>query len=128
MKRLHQFLRDETGASASEFALVLPAVLIMLFGAMASGVMMYTAVKLQHATEDAARCYSAQRDDCASDAASFATNYPGLILDDLAFSAGWDDGCEGYKVTTSGTFNFLMGQGVLSAPVSTQACYPGFEA
>ena len=130
MKLLRRFMRDETGGSAVEFAMVVPAVLILIFGAIASGVMMYTVVKLQHATETSARCLSAQRSDCSlSDITTYATGYySGPTLDDLVFTPSWDDTRKCYKVTASGTFSFLMGQGLLSVPVYTQACYPGFES
>ena len=130
MKRLGDFLRDETGASAAEFAMVVPVVLILIFGAIASGVMAYTWMKLQHAIEDTARCYSAQRTDCAQDATEFASKYPGLILDGLVFDKpvySADAECTGYKARAGGTFNFLMGQGVLSTDIYAQACYPGFD-
>jgi Flp pilus assembly protein TadG len=130
MMRIRQFLRDETGASAAEFAMVIPLVLILIFGAIASGVMMYTVVKLQHATETSARCLSAQRDDCSlADITTFAQSYyTGPALDGLTFTPSWDSDQQCYKVTASGTFNFFMGQGLLSVPVFTQACYPGFNS
>lgn len=130
MKNICRFMRDETGGSAVEFAMVVPAVLILIFGAIASGVMMYTAVKLQHATETSARCLSAQRDDCSlTDITTYATSYyTGPALDGLTFTPTWDDTKKCYKVTGSGTFNFFMGQGLLSVPVYTQACYPGFAS
>lgn len=130
MNRIRQFLGDETGASAVEFAMVVPVVLILIFGAIASGIMMYTVVKLQHATETSARCLSAQRSDCSlADITTYATGYyTGPTLAGLTFKPTWDDTKKCYKVTASGTFNFFMGQGLLSVPVYTQACYPGFES
>ncbi|GGB86136.1 hypothetical protein GCM10011494_00520 [Novosphingobium endophyticum] len=126
MKRIRQFAGNEAGSSAAEFALVLPLVLILVFGALASGVMMYTVVKLQHATETSARCLSAQRSDCSlADITPFATGYyTGPALNGLAFAAAQDT-C-GYRVTASGNFDFFMGSGMLSTPVNTSACYPGF--
>lgn len=126
MKPMRAFFRDETGSSAVEFAMVVPLVLILIFGAIASGVMMYTVVKLQHATETSARCLSAKRSDCSlANITPFATSYyKGPALNGLTFAA-LKDTC-GYKVTANGTFNFLMGQGVLSVPMHTSACYPGF--
>ena len=130
MKRIGQFLRDETGGSAVEFAMVVPVVLILIFGAIASGVMMYTVVKLQHATETSARCLSAKRSDCSlANITTYATSYyTGPALNGLTFTSTWDSTRQCYKVTASGTFNFFMGQGILSVPVYTQACYPGFNS
>jgi Flp pilus assembly protein TadG len=130
MIHFRQFFRNETGASAAEFALVLPLVLILVFAPIAAGVMMYTVVKLQHATETSARCLSAQRDDCSlDDITTYATGYyTGPAIDGLTFAAAWDSDNNCYSVTATGTFNFFMGQGLLSFPVGTQACYPGFNA
>lgn len=130
MKRIRQFLHDETGGSAVEFAMVVPVVLILIFGAIASGVMMYTVVKLQHATETSARCLSAKRSDCSlTNITTYATSYyTGPALNGLTFTPTWDSTRQCYKVTASGTFNFFMGQGLLSVPVYTQACYPGFAS
>jgi Flp pilus assembly protein TadG len=123
------FLDDESGASAAEFALVLPVVLILIFGAIASGVMMYTAVKLQHATETSARCLSAQRPDCDLDNITpFAEGYyTGPTLAGLTFNATIDDAdcANGFKVTATGTFNWFAGFGLLSVPLGSKACYPG---
>lgn len=128
MKRGRRFLANETGGAGVEFAIVLPLVLILFFGTMASGVLMYSAVRLQDATETSARCLSAQRADCSVDDINpFAqSRYTGPALDDLAFAAEWNVDC-GYRVTGNGTFNFFAGFGELSVPFSTSACYPGFE-
>lgn len=124
MFHARRFKGNESGSSAVEFALVLPAVLLLIFGAIAAGVMMYTAVKLQHATETSARCLSAQRSDCSlSNITPFAkTYYTGPTLGGLTFTAS-SQSC-GYNVTASGTFSFFTGLGMLSIPVRTSACYP----
>ncbi|MCJ2178718.1 TadE/TadG family type IV pilus assembly protein [Novosphingobium album (ex Hu et al. 2023)] len=127
---IRPFLRNESGASASEFALVLPLVLIVIFGAITAGALGYTIVNLQQATETSARCLSAKRSDCSLDnITTFAQNrYSGPSLNGLAFTAEWNADCNGYRVTGSGTFGFFMGSGLLSVPLSTQACYPGFNS
>lgn len=122
------FCSDEGGASAAEFALVLPLFLLLVFGTIASGMMMYGAVSLQRATEVSARCLSAQRSDCSlSDITTFAENqYTGPYLENLTFTASDADAdCDGYRVTASGTLNWFAGTGMFSAPMDTSACYPG---
>lgn len=123
-----RFAQDETGASAAEFALVLPLFLLLIFGVFAAGVMMNGAMSLQRATEVSARCLSAQRTDCSlADITPFAeAQYEGPYLDNLTFTASDADAeCDGYRVTASGTLNWFAGTSILSAPMNTSACYPG---
>ncbi len=120
--------RCESGASAAEFALVLPLFLILIFSVIAAGLMMHSAMALQRATEVSARCLSAQRADCTiAGINTFAlTQYEGPYLENLAFVASDADAeCDGYRVTATGTFNWFEGSGLLSAPLNTSACYPG---
>jgi len=122
------FFRNESGASAAEFALVLPLFLLLIFGVFAAGIMMNSAMALQRATEVSARCLSAQRTDCSvANITTFAEGqYEGPFLDNLTFVANDADAdCDGYSVTASGTLNWFAGTGILSAPMNTSACYPG---
>ncbi len=124
----NNFFRNEDGASAAEFALVLPLFLLLVFGAIASGLMMNSAMSLQRATEVSARCLSAQRTDCSvANITTFAeSQYEGPYLDNLTFVASdTETDCDGYQVTASGTLNWFAGTGILSAPLNTSACYPG---
>ena len=115
-----QFAVDETAAGSAEFAIVIPLVLTLIFGAIASGVMMYTAVNMQRASEIAARCLSAQRTDCTP----YEKFYKGPDVGVAINVVNNAPGCDGYRATASGTFNFFAGF-ALSVPVGTAACYPG---
>lgn len=122
------FARDDSGSSSAEFALVLPAFLILIFGAIAGGALMYSVVNLQRTAEISARCLSAQRTDCdIADITPFAVDrYNGVPLGNLTFAASdADASCDGYLVTASGTLNWFAGSRLLAAPLSTRACYPG---
>lgn len=63
--------RDEAGATIVEFALILPALMVLLFGLMDFALNMYTAQMLQGAIQDAARdstIEGASANDAAIDA------------------------------------------------------------
>jgi Flp pilus assembly protein TadG len=124
MARKVSFARDERGSSAAEFALVLPLVIALIFGPIAVSLMMYMTVSLQHTTETAARCLSAQRSDCSvADITTFASAlYKGPHVDSLKYTAKIDSTC-GYLVTATGTFTvpFLP----VSVPITTSSCYDG---
>ena len=130
MRRLGlAFRTDQRGASAVEFALVAPVVLLMLFGAIGGGVLAYATVSLQRATEVAARCMSMDRSDlCTSGTiAAYGTSaYSGPQLTGLTFVAN-KVSC-GYKITGSGTFSTFPGLDFLSVNLSANACYPGVRA
>jgi Flp pilus assembly protein TadG len=50
------FSRSTAGSAAVEFALTLPALLLMLFGAIEFGRLLWTQNSIQYAVEQAARC------------------------------------------------------------------------
>jgi len=51
MRRLPSFLRDESGAGAAEFALVLPAALLMFFGVIDGGRYLWAVNRLEKAVQ-----------------------------------------------------------------------------
>ena len=119
---------DTNGASAVEFALVVPVVLLMLFGAIGGGVLAYATVSLQRATEVAARCMSMDRSDLCTSAniATFGTaSYSGPHLDALTFASN-KVAC-GYRITGTGTFSTVPGLDFLSVNLTANACYPGIR-
>lgn len=58
--------RDKGGATAVEFALVLPVLLLLVFGSIASGVALWNWNVLEGASAEAARCLAIQSPDCAA--------------------------------------------------------------
>src|SRR5215207_7816668 len=51
-----RFRRSTSGSAAVEFALTVPALLLMLFGAIEFGRLLWTQNTIQYAVEQAARC------------------------------------------------------------------------
>ncbi|WP_374575617.1 TadE/TadG family type IV pilus assembly protein [Phenylobacterium sp.] len=118
-------LRDERGASAAEFVLVLPLLVMLTLGVINAGLMLYTMATLHFAVEDAARCATVKVDCGGGDpdlvAAYAAAVYKGpTITPTFTLSR---PGC-GNKVT--GTANYVFTTGLVSrtVPISAEACYP----
>ena len=55
MMRLHKTLRSESGASAVEFALLLPVLMLILFGTIEFGMALYQQAILTNASREGAR-------------------------------------------------------------------------
>ena len=126
---IKQFFASQGAASAVEFALVAPVVLLMFFGAIGGGILAYATVSLQRATEEAARCMSMDRADLCTSAGISAYGqslYSGPGLTGLAFSTT-KVAC-GYRVSGTGSFAFVPGLTGLSVTLQTSACYPGIRA
>jgi predicted molibdopterin-dependent oxidoreductase YjgC/Flp pilus assembly pilin Flp len=64
-----EVVRDHSGAGAVEFALVLPAVLMVIVGGIHLCLVSYTLAGLHYATEAAARCASLDSTNCGNSAA-----------------------------------------------------------
>src|ERR1700688_713852 len=56
--KIQRLYRDERGAALVEFTVVLPLILLLTFGVVQAGLMLWTQAGLQHGVEMAARCAS----------------------------------------------------------------------
>lgn len=133
LRTLTRFGRCEAGASAGEFALVLPAILFLMFGAFNLLVVVYAAASLQAAAEASAR-YASIQTNLNGSAPSQATvqtyaasAYKGPGLSSLAFTCAGGScaasGC-GHSVSATGTYKLSYGFGALTVPINAQACFP----
>jgi Flp pilus assembly protein TadG len=135
MTRLHRYLHADEGAVAAEFVLVLPFVLVFVWGAIHLGMLFYTATQLHWATEDAARCASI-RSDCKSAGVATpalvqswaADRYNGLAPATFTYTA--DGACSqttgtpnGHKVVGVAIFKFYGGIFYKDVTVNAKACY-----
>lgn len=117
------FIRGNHGAAAVEFALVLPALAGLLVGGLYTGLLVYSATGLQHAVEQAARCYSVNATQCGSSSAAQTyaqSQYYGI--DNPTFTAA-AAGC-GHQVSATVTIAFNAVVTHVSVPLSATACYP----
>ena len=113
----------DRGATAVEFALVLPALAALVVGGLYTGLAVYSAAGLHTAVEQAARCYSVNVSQCGSASATqtyaqsqyFGINSP-------AFTASIQS-C-GHQVSATVTVGISAVVTNLSVPLSATACFP----
>jgi Flp pilus assembly protein TadG len=72
MSRLKALWRAQAGTALVEYALVLPVLLMLVFGVMQLGAMAWTQAAISYAVQEAARC-AAVRPDLCGDAGSVQT-------------------------------------------------------
>ena len=124
LKPLRRLLRDHAGAAAVEFALVVPAFLMLLIGVMELGRLMWTQNALHYAVEEAARCSAVDTNICSSTstAQSFAAGRSGLAFATSVFTVT-KTSC-GWQVSASYPFLFVGFLSEYSVTLHAQACYP----
>lgn len=119
-----RFHRDLGGASAVEFALVLPVFVLLVLGSMSAATLGLSIASMNYAVEEAARCSALKKTACAtpSATATFASSkYVGPSISPVfTYSTA---GC-GNTVTGTATFSLNLVPAFSSVPLSTSACYP----
>jgi Flp pilus assembly protein TadG len=115
--------RCDRGSTAVEFALVLPALAMLLVGGLYTGLLMYSVAGLHSAVEQAARCYSVNASQCSSAfaAQTYAQNsYYGVS--GPAFTASIAP-C-GHQVSATLTFELSAAVASWTVPLTATACFP----
>jgi len=126
--KLLRFTRDSRGATAVEFGLLAPAFFAAVVGTFQVGLLLWTQLGLQHATEMAARCASVNTIVCPPNNASAIKNYAvtqalGLHLQPSVFSVATPS-C-GNQVTATYDYAHIAAMfGVPKITLSAQSCYP----
>jgi len=121
---LRKFHGDLGGASAVEFALVLPVFLLLVLGSISAATMGFTIASMNYAVEEAARCSAVKASACLtpSATATYARNrYMGPSVSPVFTYT--TTGC-GNTVTGTATFSLDLVPAFHSVPLSTSACYP----
>ncbi|WIW90610.1 pilus assembly protein (plasmid) [Sphingobium sp. V4] len=122
---LRIFARTESGATAAEFALVLPLFLTTVFSTIYLSFLLGAVISLHAATEQAARCLAVNISGTCTSANldTYAkTLYQGPAIAGLAFTLT-EPAC-GKQVSGNGSFTLFTGAGSISVPLSASACYP----
>lgn len=116
--------RDDSGATAVEFALVAPAAVMLLVGIMGLSLMLFSIGNMHFAVEAAARCASAIPTVCSSPAAIIAyanSRYAGALVAPVFTYA--PAAC-GNQVSASITYTLDVGLFQQSVPISATSCFP----
>lgn len=125
---LRRWRCDQHGATAVEFAFVLPVVAAMIIGTMSVSQLVGVLNGMHFAVEEAARCSAVNDALCPTIAATqtFATSrfkLPGHPPTFVASAAG----C-GHTVTATTTYelNFVFSK--IGVPLSATSCFPGVDS
>lgn len=119
-----RFIAAREGSSAAEFALVAPVFILLLFGTIEAGRIMWTQNALQSAVEATARCSALARPGCATvgDAQAYAVaSAMGVGIDPSAFSISTDASC-GRMVEATYAFNSIIPLVPLEVDLEAKAC------
>ena len=135
---LKAYRRDQRGASAVEFALVIPVMMMLVLGVLHMSFVIYASVNLHNATEWTARCLAVSANNpatattpCTKSAPTQAqlqsyvqARYLGPDISPFTFTVT-ANGCQGAsQLTSSGTYNMALGFASLPITVTAKACYP----
>jgi Flp pilus assembly protein TadG len=119
-----RFGRDESGATAMEYGLVMPLLIFGILGAAWAGLLMYSAASLDLAVQSAARCMAVDANNCgtASATQTYAqARYQGPAISPTFLATA--SGC-GHTVTAQASFGLEILPGIRGVPLSSSACYP----
>ena len=121
--RARRFLLCNQGATAVEFALVMPVFLALVLGGLSVSVLLYSNVSLQDAVEQGARCYSVDSGTCSS--ASAAQTYAqGFYHGVGPRPSPRPRRLVGHQVVGSVTLQIAAVLANLSVPLTASACFP----
>ncbi len=125
LKYLGVIKDDDTGGAAVEFALVIPALFLVVIGGFYLAIMLFASSSMQYAVEAGARCAAISTTTCGSVTAT--QNYARGKF--LASSVGTPTftastpAC-GHAVSATMTYTFNIGVTRLNVPLTSTACYP----
>jgi Flp pilus assembly protein TadG len=116
--------RDAGGATAIEYALVLPVLIMSILGGLWVGLLTFSVSSMDMAVQGAARCMAVDANNCGTTSATetYAQNLYGGPSISPVFTAS-ATGC-GHTVSAQANFNLNIVPGFGSVPLSASACYP----
>jgi Flp pilus assembly protein TadG len=124
--RYAKLRRDESGASAVEFAITAPVFFAVVFGIIEGGLLLWTQLGLQHGAEMAARCAAVNKTMCNNSSAvqNFAVqNSYGLNPAPSTFTV--TTAACGTQISAAYTFNFITTYfGTPNVGLTAQSCFP----
>jgi Flp pilus assembly protein TadG len=134
MRRGTSYVRDEQGAAAVEFAMVVPVTVLLLLTIFHLSFAVYATSSLHWAVEQTARCAAVGQLNSGlscgttkSSAQTYAASiYHGPLVSPTFVAAEVTDSTSGYcrQVSGSGTYRIRLGVVNIDVPVSAQACFP----
>jgi Flp pilus assembly protein TadG len=125
VERLGRAPRDCRGATAVEFAFILPVFAMLTLGTISAAQLASVVSSMNYAVEEAARCFAVNKTVCGSSATT-VTYAKGKYLGPSAMPAfvANTTGC-GFTVTATATFKLEIAVSSIDVPLAAAACYPG---
>jgi Flp pilus assembly protein TadG len=121
--RQHDFLKDERGQTAVEFAMVGSTYLMFIIGIVYFAMVLFSQLSLQYAVMASARCAAVNTTTCSS--ASTTETYASSIYYGIGTSPTFvssNPAC-GQKVTGTATVTVYWVLGTGTVPLSATACF-----
>ena len=118
--------RAREGATAVEFALVAPALFLVIFGALEFGRLIWTLSSLHYAVEEAARCASVNPSVCgtATQIANYAASTVSFSNITAAAFTATSPAC-GHQIAASFNYQFVAtGLFPFTPTLTAKACFP----
>lgn len=117
--------RDTEGGTLVEFALVLPAFLMIMVGGFYVALLAFTASSMQNAVEMGARCASINTTVCSDSESTIAyaeNHFSGTGSNAPTFTST-SETC-GHRVSGTMTYALKTGLMTIDVPLSADACFP----
>lgn len=122
--RLRQATRRDDGASAVEFALLVPVLILIAFGIIAFGLILFSQISATHAAREAVRQIAVDDEAVATcaDVLTYLSNKSGFTPQDLQVGTTGDAG-PGERVTL--TFEVPTSESAAGAFAGVTSLFPG---
>ncbi len=126
---LRSYLANRNGAGSAEFAMVLPALIALMFGIIHFGLIMYTETTLHAAAEAGARCASINLNADGATSCLTATTIQAYAASKYAGpqvgqSFTYTSTTCGNQVVGSGTYKMNLIVAKFNLSLSAKSCYP----
>jgi Flp pilus assembly protein TadG len=119
-----RFRRDASGATAVEFALVAPLLLVFAIGLINLALAFNAVSSLHFAVQDGARCASVQTSTCSSDSAIAAVAKARYYGPNINPTFTHTLASCGHQVTGTANFDLWIIFASFNIPISATACFP----
>jgi Flp pilus assembly protein TadG len=119
-----RFRRGECGATAAEFALILPGLVMLTIGVINLSLMLYAVATIHFTAETAARWCMINAATCTNGTVNtYATSiyYGPAIAPNFALATPT---CTGRQVTGAAVYNFFTGVADFPVQIGATACHP----
>ena len=126
MDRIRRFWRGRSGASAVEFALVVPLFATLIFGMINVALALWGAAALHYTVDAAARCQAVLTETCSSSSATIAwanSHYVGPSISPT-FTILKGSLCGAGAVNATATYKIHAVLVNVAVPMTATSCFP----